>query len=399
MTVTCIAPTDRTPVSPIGRWLVAEYFAGIGLARMGLEKAGFDVVWSNDIDPGKRAMYVGHFKSSDGHEFVRGDIGEVKGGDMPDNLAVAWASFPCIDLSLAGWRRGLHGNESGTFWQFTRILSEILEDRRPPVIVLENVAGLATSRQGEDIKAATGAINDLGYSVDVLMLDARRFVPQSRPRLFIVGARNPGTPESEVALADDELRPQALNRIFEDPELRTHTRRLPAPPPLMEAGLSLLVERLDDSDPRWWDETRTAAFVQSLSPRQHARMEALRKHYAVNYRTAYRRTRDGKAVWEIRPDDLSGCLRTARGGSSKQALVEIGRGAIRVRWMTELEYTRLMGAGDYQLEGIRRNQALFGFGDAVCVPAVSWLAQHYLVPLIEEQRSNASETLALAAIG
>ena len=85
------------------RPVAAEFFAGIGLARMGLEEAGFDVRWSNDNDPDKHAMYVGHFRRSHGHTFVRGDVGEVKGGDMPDDLAVAWASFPCIDLSLAGW--------------------------------------------------------------------------------------------------------------------------------------------------------------------------------------------------------------------------------------------------------------------------------------------------------
>jgi DNA (cytosine-5)-methyltransferase 1 len=102
----------------------------------------------------------------------------------------------------------------------------------------------------------------------------------------------------------------------------------------------------------------------------------------VTYRTAYRRTRHGVAVWEIRPDDISGCLRTARGGSSKQALVAVGRGSIRARWMTPREYARLMGADDYQLDGIRRNEALFGFGDAVCVPVIAWLSREYLAPTL-----------------
>jgi DNA (cytosine-5)-methyltransferase 1 len=87
-------------------------------------------------------------------------------------------------------------------------------------------------------------------------------------------------------------------------------------------------------------------------------------------------------VWEIRPDDVAGCLRTARGGSSKQAVVQAGHGQVRVRWMTPREYARLMGAPEYRLDGLRRNQALFGFGDAVCVPVVTWLASHYLMPLL-----------------
>lgn len=102
----------------------------------------------------------------------------------------------------------------------------------------------------------------------------------------------------------------------------------------------------------------------------------------MKYRTAYRRTRNGVAVWEVRPDDISGCLRTARGGSSKQAVVRLGNKRLQVRWMTPREYARLMGAGDYDLSAARNNQALFGFGDAVAVPAVSWLAENYLMPLV-----------------
>jgi DNA (cytosine-5)-methyltransferase 1 len=58
-----------------------------------------------------------------------------------------------------------------------------------------------------------------------------------------------------------------------------------------------------------------------------------------------------------------------------------------------------MGADDYRLDGIRRNQALFGFGDAVCVPVVNWLAQHYLAPLVTQQQSSSHKALAQAAIG
>ncbi|MDR1118340.1 MAG: DNA cytosine methyltransferase, partial [Bifidobacteriaceae bacterium] len=171
-----------------------EFFAGIGLARLGLEAAGFHVVWSNDYEPDKRAMYEGHFGKSAGHKFVMGDVRQVSGQDVPGGAALAWASSPCTDLSLAGVRAGLRGSESSTFWEYIRILDE-MGGARPPVAVLENVVGLATSRGGEDLAAAIRAFNGLGYSVDVLAIDARRFVPQSRPRLFLVGAQAP-PPES-----------------------------------------------------------------------------------------------------------------------------------------------------------------------------------------------------------
>ncbi|MEU4680658.1 DNA cytosine methyltransferase [Micromonospora sp. NPDC023737] len=374
-----IAPTLKSvPTGPdTSKPRAAEFFAGIGLVRLGLEQAGISVVWSNDIEPAKQEMYEGHFGKDDGHAFVPGDVGEVKGSDMPSNLDLAWASFPCTDLSLAGWRRGLSGSESSTFWGFTKVLDEMGKDARPPVVALENVVGFATSHGGEDLATAIRELNRLGYSVDVLTLDARRFVPQSRPRLFVVGALNP--PEDEP-VPNSELRPDWLQAPFGDPTLKTHRAALPTPPPPLTSGLSGLVEQVGPDG--WWEDKRRDAFISSLSPIQAERLEKLREQREVSYRTAYRRTRNGVPVWEIRPDDISGCLRTARGGSSKQAIVEVGNGSVRVRWMTALEYARLMGAGDYRMDGTRRNQALFGFGDAVCVPVVSWLAEHYFLPLM-----------------
>ena len=370
----------------------AEFFAGIGLVRLGLEAAGVEVAFANDIEPSKHEMYVRQFGDADGtrSHFAVGDIAEVDGAEMPD-VDIAWASFPCTDLSLAGNRRGLEGTQSGTFWQVARVLREMGE-RRPAVVALENVTGLATSHGGADLIAAIRALNDLGYSADVLTLDARRFVPQSRPRLFIVGAQQPPA-EDPAASAVSELRPSWLQTAYDMPGLRMHRAALPDPPAMLSGGLGEVVERGSRLD--WWDETRTARFLDSLSASQAERLRALTAAHTVSHRTAYRRTRHGVAVWEIRPDDVAGCLRTARGGSSKQAVVRAGRGEVRVRWMTPLEYARLMGAGGYAIEGVRANQVLFGFGDAVCVPVVGWLAEHYLVPLA--RGAMAGSTVGAAA--
>jgi DNA (cytosine-5)-methyltransferase 1 len=373
----------------------AEFFAGIGLVRLGLESAGFTVVWSNDIEPAKRDMYVGHFQDRDDqHTFARKDVAKVGSAEIPSGLALAWASFPCIDLSLAGWRRGLNGSHSSTFWHFTRVLDE-MRDRRPRVVTLENVVGMATSHGGQDLSAAIRELNRLGYSADVLTLDARRFVPQSRPRLFIVGAQHP---PADAPAGESALRPEWLQVPFTDPSLRTHRAALPEPPPLLTSGLSAILESIGPDHEHWWDKKRTAAFTSSLSATQAERLKTLREGDELVYRTAYRRTRQGKPVWEIRRDDISGCLRTTRGGSSKQAVVAAGQGAVRVRWMTPREYARLMGADHYRLDDIRRNQALFGFGDAVCVPVVAWLAEHYLRPLVQDSMSIESPgQLAMAS--
>lgn len=355
-----------------------EFFAGIGLARLGLEEAGFHVEWSNDIDAAKCEMYRNHFGDMPNHTLVEGDMSALSGADLPHDASLAWGSSPCTDLSLAGARAGLNGKQSGAFWQYMRLLGE-LGDGRPPVAVLENVNGLATSHSGEDLAAAVRAFNELDYSVDVLSIDSRRFVPQSRPRLFLVGLQNPPSVEQ----LDSPLRPDWLQQVFADISLRTHRAPLPEPPSPLMSGFGMYVEPMDDDDQRWWNEERTAGFLNSLSPVQAARVEAMRRENADSYRTAYRRTRNGKAVWEVRADDISGCLRTARGGSSRQAVIRLGNGRVTVRWMTPCEYAALMGASHYNIKGLRPNQVMFGFGDAVSVPVVEWLGKYYFMPALK----------------
>jgi DNA (cytosine-5)-methyltransferase 1 len=382
--------TSDTEQSGGGPLKVAEFFAGIGLAHLGLKKAKFNVVWANDLEVDKQTMYEQHFgPSGRGHEYVLGDIANVQAKEIPRGLSLAWASFPCTDLSLAGGREGLKGKQSGTFWELTRILKELDADR-PPLVALENVNGFATSHQGEDLREAVRTLNALGYSVDVVTIDARRFVPQSRPRLFVVGVLpwaleayakdSPGALKPELSV----LRPKWLIDVLnKDASLMTHQLRLPDPPPLLDSGFSALVEHVAEDDPQWWNAERTAKFMSELSTIQRERLDKLQSE-AVEpiFRTAYRRTRDNKPAWEIRADDIAGCLRTARGGSSKQAVVRIQRRAEpRVRWMTPLEYAKLMGAGEYRMPVARRNQALFGFGDAVCVLVVEWLGDKYLHPI------------------
>lgn len=377
-----------------GRWRAAEFFAGVGLVRLGLEPLGVRFLWSNDIEPAKAAMYSNHFGDADDHQFVLGDVAKVRASELPSGLDLAWASFPCTDLSVAGWRRGLDGVESSTFYAFTKLLDDLAPDR-PPVVALENVVGFATSRGGDDLRAAIAELNRIGYWVDVLALDARRFVPQSRPRLFLVGSQEK-LPD-EQATWPSELRPDWLQFVFSDGDLKTHQANLPMPPGPATSGFTALAERLRPGDAQWWDDERLAAFSDSLSPIQADRIAKLRSATGVVYRTAYRRTRKGKAVWEVRSDDIAGCLRTARGGSSKQAVVRVGRGKLGVRWMTPLEYARLMGADEFNLEGIRPNQARFGFGDAVCAPAIGWLGENYLIPLLSGQLASEQLSLSLAA--
>lgn len=360
----------------LSRPRVAEFFAGIGLVGRALELEGCDIVFANDIDPVKQRLFAANCDDS---TFMLGDIRDIHGHQLPD-IDIATASFPCTDLSLAGNRAGLSGSHSGTFWEFARILDE-LGDRRPSVVMLENVVGFFSSNGGDDLRAAIEELNALGYWCDLALADARWFIPQSRPRVFIVGStsRMGGQP-----IASEGVRPSwfvDFAAANQDLMLQNFSVHRPSP---ADVDLSQVIERVPAADPLWWDAERTRAFADSLSPLQADRVEGLRNGSEIVWRTAYRRTRDGKPVWEVRRDGIAGCLRTARGGSSKQAVVEAGLNQLRVRWMTAREYARLQGAPEYHLDGVTESQALFGFGDAVCVPVVRWIAREYLLPAMAE---------------
>lgn len=352
-----------------------EFFSGIGLARKGMLRAGINTVWANDIDATKCMLYRRQWGDED---LVCDNIFHIDPDSVP-TADIAWASSPCTDLSLAGKRKGLvNGRESSAFFGFIDVIRE-MGPRKPQAIILENVCGLASSHDGSDFRTVAAEFNGLGYSIDAFELDARRWLPQSRPRMFVVGLLNPiggGT-------LDSSLRPDSLAWIHSDNNLTTHLTKLPSAPPLKCAGFTALSEKFEDGDQRWWGQTQVEALVSSMSDVQRKRFESLRDDKKRIARTAYRRTRDGHPVWEVREDDIAGCLRTARGGSSKQAVVVFGHGEARVRWMTGWEYAALQGAEDFKLEGFSESQVQYAFGDAVAVPAVEWLMRAAVLPSLD----------------
>jgi DNA (cytosine-5)-methyltransferase 1 len=343
----------------------------------------------NDIDEKKRDMYRDHFGEAAAH-FRLGDIHKLSLDDVP-TVSLATASFPCNDLSLAGGRSGLKGEQSSAFWGFIEILQH-MGDRRPPLVLLENVTGFLTSHGGEDFKQALIALNDLGYAVDAFILDAANFVPQSRQRLFVVGTlqdadmpirlrerHHPYAPDSY----ESNVQPKALaDYILQHPEIQWNIRQLPSPP---ETGVRLdaILEDLSDSAPEWWSAKRTEYLLNQMSPRHREMADRMIHGPEWSYGTVFRRMRAGKSMAELRTDGIAGCLRTPRGGSGRQILLKAGNEQCFARLLTPREAARLMGADDYVIRA-SLNQALFGFGDAVCVPVIEWIAQHYLNPVVNE---------------
>lgn len=364
---------------------VSEYFAGIGLVRMGLQPFGWKVVFANDFAPKKFEMYQDFFPNAKEHYKID-DIFKLNPAEIP-TTTLATCSFPCVDLSLAGNMNGIiNGSHSSAFWGFINIL-KAQGNSAPPLVMVENVPGWLHSNNGKDFRVTVQALNELGYFCDVFVLDALRFTPQSRLRVFLIGSKlvtTPTSPDLLLKRSKSLLSEQLKKSIDANRDLHWFYNELPEPPPVNKSGLSNIVERLDDSNKRWWSQDEVNRHLEMMADVHRERVEKLKSNNEVSFRTFYRRIREGKQRAEVRDNDLSGCLRTAIGGSGKQFLIEMGAGHLKMRAMTPREYARLQGVPDSFNISINGVQALTGFGDAVCVPAISWIAENVLNPLAEK---------------
>ncbi|MCC7387961.1 MAG: DNA (cytosine-5-)-methyltransferase [Phycisphaerales bacterium] len=374
-----------------------EFFAGIGLVHEALKSSGWECVYANDIDPKKEAMYKGQFGESP--YFHLEDVWQTDRiiSEISGEPFLATASFPCTDLSLAGHWQGFEGSQSSTYFGFIKAL-QALGRRRPKLVMLENVPGFLTSKGGADFAAAVTTLAAEGYWLDCVVVDAKWFVPQSRPRVFVIGVhetvdsgrvirqgsgvRGLDDPWRAAIEVGGALRPPVLRRLMERTELATGWATLgPRAPKQAKYSLSAVIDT--DSDQEWWDETATAKHYGMLSDLHRREVEHRRTAGGLHVGTVYRRCRNDVMRAEVRFDNLAGCLRTPRGGSARQIVMVIHEGEVRFRWMSPREYARLQGAPRFKLAP-NTVQSLFGFGDGVCVPVIRWLDQNILTPVFDE---------------
>lgn len=363
-----------------------EFFAGGGMARAGLE--GWRCLFANDFDPKKAAAYRANWGEA---EMRPGDVHALRAADLPGVADLAWASFPCQDLSLAGAGAGLGGARSSAFFGFRDLVAGLAgEGRAPALLVIENVVGALTSHGGRDFETLAREIAKLGYVFGALTIDAERFLPQSRPRLFVVALRQdraipeglcgeapaPGFASAAVLRARAALPPELAERW--------RWWRLPEPP-ARDLALADLIEE-EPADVSWHAVAETRRLVAMMSPTHRAKLAAARKAGGRQVGALYRRTRldaAGAKVQraEARFDGIAGCLRTPGGGSSRQFLLIVEGARLRSRLISSREAARLMGLPDeFRLPGAY-NEAYHLLGDGLAVPAVRWLARHLLTPL------------------
>jgi len=158
-----------------------DLFAGIGGFRSGFEKHGCKCVFTSEIDSHAQEMYGLNYGDR-----VHSDITQIDEKEIP-NHDILLAGFPCQPFSIAGEKKGFNDTRGTLFFDIERILKE----KKPKVVVLENVKHFKSHDKGNTIKVVLTALQELGYTTNWQVLNAKDFgVPQNRERTIIVGALN-----------------------------------------------------------------------------------------------------------------------------------------------------------------------------------------------------------------
>lgn len=377
-----------------------EFFAGGGMVRAGLGLR-WQCLFANDFDFKKSATYNDNWGAG---VLVTKDVRKIAAKDVPGNADLAWASFPCQDLSLAGMGAGLKGDRSGTFWPFWELMRTLdAKKRAPRVIVLENVCGTLTSHNGKDFTAIADALAEGGYKFGAIVIDAVDFVPQSRPRLFIIAiAKGVKIPDSLLSQDATLLwHPKALQaahlRLVGKAKEQWLWWKLPAPPRRNTRFADLVEE--NPSSVSWHSATDTAKLLDMMSDLNLEKVAAAKKSGQLLVGTIYKRTRlddDDEKVQraEVRFDDVAGCLRTSTGGSSRQSIIVVKGDSVRSRLLSSREAARLMGLPDEYKLPKSYNEAYHLAGDGVVVPVVRYLAVNMLEPILASNHAQAAQVEA-----
>ncbi len=368
------------------------------MARAGLG-AGWRCAFANDFDSSKAAIYRENWGGADLHE---GDVAKVSASQLPGEADLAWASFPCQDLSLAGCYRGLEGERSGTFWGFWKLMRDLAgENRAPKIVTIENVYGVLTSNDGLDFKAIATALTEAGYTCGAMVIDACHFLPHSRPRFFLIGVRND-------VVVPERLKSDAPHFVWHPPrlleaysKLSEQTKRrwiwwdLPTP----NVRIPTLASIVEDEPTlvEWHTAVETRRLLAMMSPLNAEKVRIARRLPGRHVGTVYKRTRkdeNGNKIQraEIRFDKIAGCLRTPAGGSSRQIIVVVDGELVRSRLLSPREATRLMGlSDDYRLPK-NYNEGYQLAGDGVAVPIVAHLRRFIFGPIVRANEPAAQQT-------
>lgn len=370
-----------------------EFFAGAGMARAGLGD-NWTCLFANDDSRMKQEAYGARW--GDDH-FDRRDIHEVRAGDLPGTADLAWASFPCQDLSVAGGGLGIGDagptglTRSGAIWPFLTLLEGLAEaGRAPALVVLENVIGMITSAGGKALHVIGGEFARLGYMFGALVVDACHFLPQSRPRVFVIalrrGAPIPAGLTSEIAR--HPWHPPALVRAragLDPVAAESWLWWNPGEAPTLDADA--LTRLVDLGDAPAWDSPEQTDRLIAMMPASHLeRLREARAAGAPRIGSLYLRMRPRPEGGNIQRAEIAfgstlGCLRTARGGASRPRIIVAEEDRVRTRLLSRREAIDLMGLDEGFALPAFETHALQLLGEGVAPPVVRFLADRLLEPL------------------
>jgi DNA polymerase bacteriophage-type len=376
------APTrvKRPPLSlsmalQTGKRSLVELFAGSGAAGLGFGSTNWSVALANDSNPVKAAAFRRNFPDV---PFVRSDVAKLTPDHFPrEPVDCLWMSPPCQDLSQGGTRVGLGGERSGAFWlAWSKVEALVAEGRAPKAIVHENVPGSKNQRPDEEkaaVDVVRGAFEADGYGCATFEIDAALFLPQSRRRVFVVGAF--GMSNAEVqAVVDGALAALPKQRAVELNDILDSS-----------SGFG---EMEQDEVARRLEMTNDSGRAKLAE----ARARSVATGRPVTGLFSYRggrpiRDANGKVIGrgsltEPRFDGVASALRVAKtGGSSKQFVIVVDGSNTRMRVLDPREAARLMGLPDSYVLPTDPLGALSIAGDAVVVDVVRFIAEHIVEPL------------------
>lgn len=162
---------------------VAGFFTGVGGIELGFEQAGFEIVWSNELD--EKAAET--FKANNSTNIVIDDINNIDTKKVPD-VDVIVGGFPCQAFSIAGYQKGFEDERGEIFFQLARII----KDKLPRVIFIENVKNLLGHDKGNTFKVIKETLESYGYKLKTAVLNASEYgnIPQNRERIYIIGFKD-----------------------------------------------------------------------------------------------------------------------------------------------------------------------------------------------------------------
>jgi DNA (cytosine-5)-methyltransferase 1 len=243
-----IIPTEKT-------FKYVSLFSGIGGFETALNRLGGECVMASEIDKFANQAYDVLYG-----EPTVGDLTKVDAKDVPNHDLLV-GGFPCQSFSVAGKRLGFDDTRGTLFFEVARIARE----KRPKLILLENVKGLVGHDAGKTLDTIVQTLNDIGYTVDFEVLNSKYFgVPQNRERIFIVGVLNGATAEwHEVGdKSRKDVVAKGKRRIAQLEGVRTFNFDWPAQGEVTTRLRDILEDNVDER--YYLSEEKTAKLVAQL---------------------------------------------------------------------------------------------------------------------------------------